>query len=143
MSPELERRLVEKYPELYAGRNETPDKSLMAFGFECEDEWFDLIDTLSAHLMALAKELAEREPKFDGSFKATQVKEKYGTLSFYVGSCTDEGCAVIQFAESMSARICETCGNRGRTRGVTWFKTLCDRCAERQGYADNDRERLQ
>lgn len=143
MSPDLERRLVEKYPKLYAGCSEPPIRSLMAFGFECDDGWFDLIEALSAHLTSLAEELSTREPKFGGSFMASQVKEKYGTLRFYVGPCTDEGHAIIHFAESLSARICETCGNRGRTRGITWFKTLCDGCAEKQGYSEKDRGRLQ
>lgn len=143
MSPELERRLVEKYPKLYAGCSEPPSRSLMAFGFECEDGWFDLIDTLSEHLLTLATDLATREPKFSGTFTATQVKEKYGTLRFYVGPCTDEAFAIIHFAEGLSARVCETCGNRGRTRGTTWFKTLCENCAEKQGYTEEVRGRLQ
>lgn len=136
MSPELERRLREKYPKLYAGCAQPPAKSLMAFGFECDDGWFDLLDVLSAQLMLIAEAFAAKNSggTFDGSFRATQVKEKLGGLRFYVGPCSDEGLAAIEFAEAMSERVCETCGNRGRTRGVSWFKTLCDPCAEAQGY---------
>lgn len=132
MSPELERQLVEKYPKLFAGYGAPPNWSPMAFGFECGDGWFDLLDTLCAQLSQSdpsGKEGAE-------PITALQVKEKYGTLRFYVGPATDEAFAVIDFAEALSARICETCGNKGRTRGTGWLKTLCDACAEKESYAD-------
>jgi len=127
MSPELERRLVETYPQLFADYGAPPNRSLMAFGFECGDGWFDLVDTLCAELARLDP------PGEDLPLRAMQVKEKYGTLRFYVGFCTDEAIALIAFAEALSARICETCGNRGRTRGAGWLKTLCELCALREG----------
>jgi hypothetical protein len=131
MKIELQRQLVEKYPNLFADYGASPKVSPMAFGFECGDGWYDLLDTLCTQLLTL-------KPANDGKnplpLTALQVKEKYGTLRFYVGPCTDEASAVIQFAEEMSAKICETCGNRGRIRGEGWFKTLCDVCAEKEGY---------
>ncbi|HZD53321.1 MAG TPA: hypothetical protein VE175_09750 [Woeseiaceae bacterium] len=133
MSPELERKLVEKYPKLFADFGAPPNRSLMAFGFECDDGWFDLLDTLCAQLANL------KPASGDGDLPpltAVQVKEKFGTLRFYVGPCSDEALALIDFAEAMSSKICETCGNRGRTRGTSWLKTLCDPCAHEQGYAD-------
>lgn len=139
MSPELERQLVEKYPELFADYGAPPSRSPMAFGFECGDGWFDLLDTLCAQLSQL------EPPGKDGDAQpvtALQVKEKYGTLRFYVGPATDEAFAVIAFAEALSARICEVCGNRGRTRGTGWLKTLCDACAEKEDWADASAEFL-
>lgn len=56
---------------------------------------------------------------------ATQVKEKYGTLRFYVSGATDEQYAYIQFAEGMSAHVCEVCGNRGKRSGGYWVSTRC------------------
>jgi len=70
MSPEPERRLVEEYPTLFADHGAPPNRSLMAFGFECGDGWFDLIDTLCA-------ELSRLDPPGDGpALRAMQVKEK-------------------------------------------------------------------
>jgi hypothetical protein len=133
VSPELERKLVDKYPKLFTDFGGSPSRSLIAFGFECGDGWFDLLDTLCTQLLAL-------EPVDEGEgiqpLRAVQVKEKYGTLRFYVGHASDEAFALINFAEALSARICETCGNRGRTRGTGWLKTLCDSCAEKEGYVD-------
>ena len=37
---------------------------------------------------------------------------------------------MVRMAESMSARMCETCGNPGKVRGRGWLTTLCDEHAE-------------
>tara|TARA_B100000614_G_scaffold257911_1_gene279073 strand:+ start:1708 stop:2127 length:420 start_codon:yes stop_codon:yes gene_type:complete len=137
MSPELERRLVEKYPKLFGSYGAPPDESLLAFGFECGDGWFDLVDTLCTQLTKLKPADQDGEPL---PLTALQVKEKYGTLRFYLGACSDEALALVDFAEAMSARVCEACGNKGRIRGTTWLKTLCDSCARGQGYADTERK---
>ncbi len=55
----------------------------------------------------------------------TQVKEKYGTLRFYVNRATDEQFAMIQFAEAMSARTCEVCGIKGKQSRGGWVVTRC------------------
>ncbi|MDE2166231.1 MAG: hypothetical protein KGJ66_07825 [Alphaproteobacteria bacterium] len=133
MSPELERELVNKYPKLFDDYGTAPSHSPMAFGFECGDGWFDLLDTLCGELAALGPCGGDGDAH---PLRAMQVKEKYGTLRFYLGPATDEALALVAFAEALSARICETCGNKGRTRGTTWLKTLCDPCAEKQGYTD-------
>ena len=51
--------------------------------FECEDGWFELIKELSAELLKIIDET-------DCSCRASQVKEKYGTLRFYMDTETDE-----------------------------------------------------
>lgn len=131
VSPELEQKLIDKYPQLFTASGGAPSSSPVALGFECGDGWFDLIDILSA-------QLSELDPVDEGDgahpIRAVQVKEKYGTLRFYVGVTTNEATALIDFAEALSARICETCGNRGRRYGTAWLKTLCASCARQQGY---------
>jgi hypothetical protein len=56
----------------------------------------------------------------------SQVKEKFGTLRFYIDGGTKEHYNYIRFAESMSAVTCETCGAPGKTRGHGWYYTACD-----------------
>lgn len=56
---------------------------------------------------------------------ATQVKEKYGALRFYTDYATDAQQAYIDFAEGMSTRVCEVCGNRGKRKGYSWVTTRC------------------
>ncbi|KWT98173.1 MULTISPECIES: hypothetical protein [unclassified Variovorax] len=57
---------------------------------------------------------------------AVQVKEKFGTLRFYVSGASDVQYAYIAFAEAMSARTCEVCGAPGELRNSGWIRTLCD-----------------
>ena len=63
--------------------------------------------------------------------RASQVKEKFGTLSFYMTSATDEMWDIISEAEQKSGTICEDCGASGRRRGGGWIRTLCDTCAKK------------
>lgn len=63
---------------------------------------------------------------------ASQVKEKYGTLCFYMTSGTDEMYNLIYEAEAMSAYICETCGKAGKVRNGGWVVTLCDECYDKK-----------
>lgn len=63
--------------------------------------------------------------------EATQVKEKFGTLRFYLivpMEHEDEVDAMVTKAEDESGITCEDCGARGKTRGKSWISTLCDSC---------------
>lgn len=103
--------LVEKYPKLYAMRHY----------FECGDGWFELIDRLSAKL----EKLIEKMPVEERTCYATQVKEKYGTLRFYMSCETDEMSDAIEVAERESAVTCELCGCEGMLQPGAWIRTLC------------------
>ena len=61
---------------------------------------------------------------------ASQVKEKFGLLRFYMTSATDEMYDLIREYENKSAHICEGCGAPGKLRGDTWYVTQCDGCAK-------------
>ena len=73
---------------------------------------------------------------------ASQVKEKFGTLRFYMTTETEEMSALIREAEERSAVTCEECGSPGTCRDGGWILTLCDKCAvERKGsdaWFDNE-----
>lgn len=66
-----------------------------------------------------------------------QVKEKFGTLRFYVHRTTDANRALIDMAEYLSSVTCEDCGNRGVQQSGGWIKTLCHEHAEARGYYDD------
>jgi hypothetical protein len=70
---------------------------------------------------------------FSASFpRASQVKEKYGGLRFYMTSFTDEMDALINEAESQCYSLCEDCGKTGElcTDGG-WYRTLCEDCVDK------------
>lgn len=48
MRQELDKALCEKYPLIFADRNLGPAESCMSWGFECNDGWYNIIDTLCA-----------------------------------------------------------------------------------------------
>lgn len=58
--------------------------------------------------------------------RATQVKEKFGSLHFYLARTpTLEEWAALEFAESMSRRTCEICGAPGEIKRERWQKAVC------------------
>ena len=67
---------------------------------------------------------------------ASQVKEKFGGLRFYVDGANEEHHNFIWFAENMSYRTCEKCGNPGKLYTNGWHTTLCEKHAEELGYLD-------
>ena len=74
----------------------------------------------------LAKAKAKMEKEEARIPVITQVKEKFGGLRFYVYGATDEQYAFIRFAESISYKTCEICGDRAKPdRTMGWVTTRC------------------
>lgn len=131
MTRELEEKLVKKYPKIFEGYHGDPTKTGLAWGISCHDGWYWIID----HLCSSLQWMTDNPPwNKDGRMVvpqvvATQVKEKFGALRFYVQSASSEQYAKIHFAESLSYHICEICGstkNVGHTQG--WITTICEDC---------------
>jgi hypothetical protein len=59
---------------------------------------------------------------------ASQVKEKFGTLRFYVHNETKEISDIIDKAEALSEETCELCGQTGKLIAKGWCRTLCQSC---------------
>ena len=130
--------LVRRFPALYRYPGwDNVQITLIRFGFDCDNGWARILWDLSRSLDQIRRE-------HGGDLRASQVKEKYATLRFYYDAWDfpsqdvyDAIDALIDAAEARSARTCEHCGRRGtlcHTRGGMWFRTLCPRCARRQGY---------
>ncbi len=124
MTQENEQKLFNRFDFFHPERS--IKDSLMAFGFECGDGWFDLIWELCEDIeTALKNDTANEAAEFP--FQVVQVKEKYGGLRFYSNSGTDEIFALIDTAEEKSTEICEICGEPGEARGHGWIMTRCDK----------------
>jgi len=178
MTEELDKKLCEKYPKIFADRDADMKDTCMCWGFP-GDGWYWLIDHLCLMIqnhidnqennnkrneefnlvLALAKEghfgafieyyktfsiefidkeilkvptLEYREVKPVYQVVASQVKEKFGGLRFYIDGGDEVVHAYINFAEHLSYWICEHCGSTkeiGYTGG--WIMTLCKTCAEK------------
>lgn len=133
MQAELERLLLERYPELYADDGSDPrlpscgvarGLGLIDGGFACGDGWYDIIERLSKTLAAMRR-------ANDVDFRVVQVKSKFGTLRVYTSPRISDPEAiwlegVLQGAAEESARTCEVCGRPGTTLAIGgWYSTLC------------------
>ncbi len=140
MTKNLEQKIFDRF-KFY--RPELSNKvSLMCFGFECGDGWFQLLWNLSEKIDAILikyipeQELAKRLLTDDMPINISQVKEKFGTLRFYVnfGDISEkvyyEIEEAINDAEEISAVTCELCGEEGKQQSGGWIRTLCDKCEE-------------
>lgn len=62
----------------------------------------------------------------------TQIKEKFGTLRFYVGAAPGHVHVAVDAAERKSAEVCEQCGANDARRIDGWIRTLCAKHAKQQ-----------
>ena len=132
MKIELQETLYAKYPELFQRRTEPLTRSLMGFGLEVSDGWYNLIYEMCKHLAHLAE--LEASPVI-----FSQIKEKFGGLRAYTEGSTELQDIVINYYEDRSYRVCETCGDDGQIRNSKfWLRTLCDRHAHEEKYAISD-----
>ena len=135
MRDELDNILVQKYPKIFRDRNKSMQETCMCWGFSHGDGWYDIVEALCANIQSHVDwkrrqhpEMSEEEFDAEHQVIAAQVKEKFGGLRFYVDNCDDYFRGAVAVAESMSYRICESCGDKGHRRSGGWVKTLCDKC---------------
>jgi len=127
MKKELQESLFQKYPKIFVQRQLPMSQTCMCWGIECGDGWFKLLDTLCNHLTF------NIERNGAPQLEAIQVKEKFGTLRFYIHGGNNEQYAAIHFAELLSGDICERCGsNQEVTQTQGWIKTLCKECLDKE-----------
>jgi hypothetical protein len=119
MRPDLEKKLVERWPAWFKVGGDLRH-TLMPLGFVHGDGWFPLLWRLCEDLEPL---VAEAEKNSRKPFEVLQVKEKFGSLRFYVSHHTDGIDERINSAQEQSSRTCEICGQRGK---LTNLQTRCD-----------------
>jgi hypothetical protein len=127
MKDELDEKLVNAHPLLYRDRSKSMMETCMYWGFECGDGWFDLIWDLSQKLERLIQKVKEASPTVDVNYlpAASQVKEKFGGLRFYMTTETDEMSEAIRKAEERSYTTCELCGKVGQLANTSWMVVRC------------------
>ncbi len=137
MKTKLDEQLVKKYPKIFADRYKDMKETCMCWGFECGDGWYWLIDNLcnsiqsyidnNSHFMNIEQVVA------------TQVKEKFGGLRFYIDGGDKHIRGMISLAENLSYKICERCGCTDgveQTKGG-WITTLCQSCIHNDSIEPN------
>lgn len=134
MNTELEKKLIDKYPSFFKDIYGDPTKTGLSWGLECGDGWYDLIDSLCKAIKNRLDniEWSNHSRKSRGEellpipdITITQIKEKFGTLRFYYVGGDSAIDHLIDFAEIMSGKICEVCGNKGTLQSEGWCSTRC------------------
>ena len=139
MKEELEKKLYDKYPEIFRQKDLPMTQTCMCWGISCGDGWYNILDNLCSMIMAHNKNLNWKikydiekgkatEADLVPVIQATQVKEKFGGLRFYTNSTDDYVEGLVGMAEAMSECTCEECGNPGKQNDHGWIRTLCDPC---------------
>jgi hypothetical protein len=102
--------------------------------FECALGWYKILHDLSTKIEIILEKNAEKYKICEGKeneyceMYAIQIKEKYGTLRFYMSCETDEISDLISETEALSSQTCESCGAMAKMRGTRWFEVKCDNC---------------
>lgn len=86
-------------------------------GIELCTGWCPLVNELCETLMAMGC-----------GGKVAQIKEKFGTLRFYINNCTEAQYEAVHEAEDKSASLCLECGAPGKLTGKGYLLTLCEPC---------------
>jgi hypothetical protein len=139
MNETLDKKLVERYPKIFRDRYAPMTHTAMCWGFDCSDGWYNIINTLCHQIQShidftnsqresLIKNNPYNHPIPDkvAQVIASQVKEKYGTLRFYVdgGDAVTDG--MIRMAEALSEVTCEICGTPGEISDNGWVRVRCE-----------------
>jgi hypothetical protein len=118
MNKDLEKKLIDEFPMFFVDMYGDPMKTCMHWGCTCGDGWFNIIYEACKKIAAVDK----------GTFKFTQIKEKFGGLRLY-GPGDHEIVKIINAAEIESYKVCEQCGKRENiTTEGSWVQTLCKDC---------------
>jgi hypothetical protein len=108
------------------------------YSFAVGDGWYKLI-------YELVHEVRVNDlKKGDWVTKATQIKEKFGGLRFYVTGTSDKNWALIRNAEQKSYAVCEETGSEVEvgTWNNGWIRTMCRKEALRRFYDLSDKGEL-
>jgi len=115
----MNQRLMMDYEKLI---KDCPNLYRHGMYFECGPGWYKIIENLSHKLEVLIDG--------DKSFYAAQVKEKYGTLRFYMSLETEDMGKLIEEAEHKTYSTCEDCGKNGTLRTDGWHRVTCMECEQ-------------
>lgn len=101
MNEQLADLLYQSYPKIFAELHAPEEPRGAALGIMCSDGWFDLLDVLCHNLQFQTDRCGAPQ------IVASQVKEKFGELSFHRRKGSEAQRGMIAMAEAMSSRICE------------------------------------
>ena len=73
MKQELQNKLYEKYPKIFAQKDLPMSQTSMCYGIECGSGWYNIIDALCENIQNYVDQNRIEQ------VEATQIKEKFGS----------------------------------------------------------------
>jgi hypothetical protein len=92
-------------------------------GFSLENGWKEIVISLCHVLEYAITRLPEEERV---QIYCAQVKEKFGSLRFYMTAESPYMSGAIRVAEGLSSKTCRVCGCPGKRRDDGYIEVLCD-----------------
>lgn len=125
MTPENDKALRAAYPLVF------PKPLLNDEPIRCGDGWLYLLHMLCRDMQRIIEQCPEDQR---WRYAAVQVKEKFGTLRFYLvdDNPSSPVAGLIRAAEWCSGIFCDVCGKPGSMRSAVspgaypWMRTRCD-----------------
>jgi hypothetical protein len=137
MKLELQYQLFMKYPKILF-KDLSTQFPIDQRGIECDDGWYSLIDKTCEEVQYLIDKSQDNKKFFSrknviSQVRFLQVKEKFGLLRIYYSPTNNRISDIINFAENLSASVCEICGT---SVNVTqnekgWIRSLCESCHQK------------
>jgi len=129
MRKDLDEALCRDFPNTFRDRHASMQETCMCWGFP-GDGWEPLIRRAAQKIEAAILKLPEETR---AKVCASQVKQKFGTLRWYMTYENDEIRAAIEEAIRESAHTCESCGAPGTLdKNEGWYTTECAECRSRK-----------
>jgi hypothetical protein len=118
---------MEKYKDRIFYGNESKINPLALYGIACGEGWIPLIDEC-------AEELCEVDPQEE--IKFVQIKEKFGSLRFYIWvdmkdakELYTKAREIIQKYEMEASTTCEQCNKPSNLQTINGYMyNVCDSC---------------
>lgn len=151
-------QLITDFPRLFREATGDDYSIVRQWGIQCGDGWHDLVRQLCHDIERVATE-AGLDPDSEDWPRVVQIKEKFGTLRFYIRTPADiddeqpsdmvaesgpgrmisfrpvAGMSkireLVMEAEQRSGTLCEHCGAPGNRHMDGWVRTLCELCEAR------------
>lgn len=104
-------------------------------GISCPPGWIPIIIKLSEEISKLSVDA-----------RVSKIKEKFGTIRFYISDSTDEIDDLIKKAEKDCLSCCAYCGSKENVVGLSdtppnkhgeatgWYLYKCQPCREKSGW---------
>lgn len=140
MSPDLEKKLVDEFPQLYRLVHDTSSRTpIGAYGITVGDGWYEILRSISAELRVASE--AHSVDLMVSQVKATFRRLIIGTHWSYPAyshlnpahlAAREAFEKIRSDAEELSASTCQGCGAPARAKPKSWRdEGICDTCRQR------------